>query len=110
VRRSVILALSDLEVPPGARYLVAGILFLSLLWWTGERMMGDSDDPSVNLGGDWLLFRASGHVLVALVAGVIGLALAPEIIANESARFVPVVLLGIVVLWIGYKRAEGSNA
>jgi len=91
------------------RYLAAAVIMLALVWWTADRAMGEDNDPSVSLGGDWLLFRASGHALVALLAGVAGVLLAPEILARESGTWVAATLGGIVVLWLWFKWRENPT-
>jgi hypothetical protein len=95
-----------LAIPTGVRALIAGALAFMLLWWTVERILGDSDDPSISFGGDWILLRASGLPLIALVAGGIGLLLLPELSAGPGGMVVTVGLLGIVMLWWGYKSEE----
>jgi len=94
------------SIPVGARVLVAVFLAIMLLWWTVERILGDSDDPSISFGGDWILLRASGLPLIAIVAGLIGLLLWPELAGSTGGMAVTVVLMGIVGLWWGYKSEE----
>jgi len=90
----------------GWRALVAGMLLFALLWWTVERILGDSDDPSFVLGGDWVLFRASGLPLIALTAVGIGLLLAPEIMASNAGVLAVLPLAAVVMIWWGYKTEE----
>lgn len=91
------------------RYLAAAVIMLALVWWTFDRAMGENNDPSVSLGGDWVLFRASGHALVALLAAVAGALLGPEILANQSGTWVAAFLGGIVVLWLWFKWRENPT-
>jgi len=95
-----------LAIPTGVRALVAAALGFMLLWWTVERILGDNDDPSVSFGGDWILLRASGLPLIAIVSGAIGLLLLPELSGGPGGMAVTVGLLGIVMLWWGYKSEE----
>lgn len=94
--------------PTGLRGAIAGLLMLAVLWWTVDRILGESDDPSASAGGDWLLLRASGLPLVALTSMVAALLLAPEIMASDTGIYVVLGLIGIVALWYGYKREERS--
>jgi len=88
------------------RALLAAMLAFALAWWTIERLLGDRDDPSFVLGGDWVLIRASGLPLVALTALGIGLLLAPEILSARSGAFAAAPLALVVMVWWGYKSEE----
>jgi len=100
-----ILASGGFQIPTAVRALIAAALGFMLFWWTVERILGDSDDPSLSFGGDWVLLRASGLPLIAIVSGAIGLLLLPEL-SREGGLIGTAVLLGIVMLWWGYKSEE----
>lgn len=90
----------------GIRALVAACLAFMLLWWTVERLLGDNDDPSVSVGGDWILMRASGLPLIALTAVAVGLLLAPELLESETGVLGIVPLAAVIMLWWGYESEE----
>jgi len=92
--------------PTSLRALIAAMLLFALLWWTVERILGDSDDPSFVLGGDWILARVSGLPLIALTAVLVGLLLAPELLASNTGVVALVPLAGLIMLWWGYKTEE----
>lgn len=97
-------------VPPVARYVVAAGLALALLWWTFDRLLGDRDDPSFSVGGDWVLIRFSGLPLIAVVAGVVMISLGPEVLARpDSGKWIPISLAGLVAVWWAFKARETDD-
>ncbi|NHN40051.1 hypothetical protein G9C85_00160 [Halorubellus sp. JP-L1] len=88
-------------IPPVARYAVAAAIILWLAWRTFVRFMmpEDDDDPSVDVGGDWFLFRASGPALVALAAGVAALLVGPDLLTADWGWRVSAMLVVLVGAW-----------
>jgi hypothetical protein len=84
-------ALSGL--PDGARYALAGVTTLVLLWWTYRRVVGDGEDPSIALSGGngtgYGSLLLSGILAVAFVAGGWILGLGPEIAATPELLAIP---------------------
>lgn len=78
---------------------IGGIAMAWLLYQTYERASGDMDDPSVSVGRDYLLIRASGIVAIAAAVGVVGLSWAPEILATRRGMAIGIVLFGLLGYW-----------
>jgi len=79
----------------GLRLLLGGMLVVYLAWQTYDRVFNDDmDDPSMFLGGDWVLFRASGiaYIGVLVIAG--GVLLAPWMNGPLA-----LLLAGLFVFW-----------
>lgn len=79
----------------GVRLLIGAMVVIYLAWQTYDRVFNDDmDDPSMFVGGDWLLFRASGIAYVGILVIVGGLLLAPWMNAPLA-----LLLAGLFVFW-----------
>lgn len=91
------------------RLAVAGLALLLLLAWTARRVVSDDmSDPSLSIGRDYLLVRASGMVAIALVGGVAAVLLAPEILGSARGIWIGVLLLGLLAFWAVSETLEGG--
>jgi hypothetical protein len=77
--------------------VLLGLLLIGLLvYWTCRRLLfGDRNDPSMFIGGDWLLVRASGVPLVAILVAVTAVVLWPYLGVTSAG-----VLIALLAYWL----------
>lgn len=99
---------------PGIRLMLAGAATVILAFWTVTRLLGSDDDPTIRHQATsetgTLSFLVSGTMAVAMVSGVVALAVAPEILAGTLVGYLTVGLLAVVVVMHWLVEKTEANA